>query len=249
MKKKHAQVLGKQQSFYEAEVRVSGRQLMKKQDSLKSRMMAAQLKLMSEKLKLESELRSLDNDLSTTKDQLYIAKAKHRHAMQHQLDETQRAVSIAQNYADSLEDTNNDLRDELKEALSEKRRATSLTAKAKKLASHRLKKWHIEREHRRAAEDKVARLNKSAMQMNQIIKEYRMVIEQSHKSKRRLKKEWANDEAAAAHGGGRQWPTWVVQIICELLVNGTKPAAVPTAMQTMYKMLTGDTPDVGVAEL
>ena len=173
MKKKHAQILGKQQSFYEAEVCVSERQLMKKQDSFKSRMMAAQVKVMSDKLKLKSKLRSLNIDLSTTKD-------------------------------------------ELTEALSKKRRATSLTAKARKLASHRLEKWHIERERRRAAEDKVACLNKSAMQMNQIIEEYRMVIEQSHKSKCHLIKEWANVEAAAAHGGGRQWPPWVVQIICEL---------------------------------
>jgi len=225
VKKKHAQVLAKQQSFYEAEVRVSGRQF-------ESRMMAAQHKLMSEKLKLVS-----------TKEKLYIAKSKHRRAMQHQLDETQRTVSIVQNYADSLQDANNDLRDELKEALSEKHRATSLTVKAKQLASHRLEKWHIERERRRAAEDEVACLNKSAMQMNKIIEEYRTVIEQSHKSKRRLMKEWANDEAAAAHGGGRQWPPWVVQIIFELLVNGTTPSAVPTAMQTMYHMLTGENPD------
>jgi hypothetical protein len=244
VKKKNAQVLCKQQSFYEAEARVSGRQLMKKQDLFKSRMKAAQLKLMTKKLKLESELRSLDIDISTTKDQLYVAKAKHRWAMQQKFDETERALSIARNYADSLEETNNDLRDELKEALYEKNRATRLTSKAKKLASHRLEKWHMERERRRTAEDEVAHLNKSAMQMNKIIEEYRMVIEQSQKSKRRLKKEWANDEAAvAAHGGGRQWPPWVVQINCELLVNGTSPAAVPTAMQTMYQMLTGDTPD------
>jgi hypothetical protein len=89
------------------------------------------------------------------------------------------------------------------------------------------------------AEDEVAHINKSAMQMNKIIEEYRMVIEQSQKS----------NEAAAAHGGGRQWPPWVVQIICELLVNGTTPAAVPTVMQTIYQMLTGDTPDELVCQL
>jgi hypothetical protein len=169
VKKKHTQILGRQQSFYEAEARVSGRQLMKKQESFKSKMKAAELKLKSEQLKLEDELRSVDIDLSTTKDQLYVEKAKHRWAIQQQYDETQRAVSIVQNYADSLEDTNNDLRDELKKVLFEKHQATSLTAKAKQLASNRLEKWHIERERRRAAEDEVTRLNKSAMQMNQII--------------------------------------------------------------------------------
>jgi hypothetical protein len=150
---------------------------------------------------------------------------------------------MVQNYANSLEETNDDLRDELKQALFEKHRATSLTVNAKQLASNRLDKWHIERDRRRAAENEVARLNKSAMEMDLIIKGYRSEIEQSGKSTRCLKKEWANEEAAVAHGGARRWPPWVVQVICELLVNGTSPSAVPTAMQTMYQMLTGDTPN------
>ena len=118
--KKHAQVLNNKQSFYEAEARVSGRQLTKKQELLKSRMKAAELKLKSEQIKLQYKLRSLDIDLSTTKDQVYVEKAKHRQAMQEQFDETQRAVSMVQNYANSLEETNDDLRDKLKQALFEK---------------------------------------------------------------------------------------------------------------------------------
>ena len=119
------------QSFYEAEARVSGRQLTKKQELLKSRMKAAELKLKSEQIKLQDKLLSLDIDLSTTKDQVYVEKAKHRQAMQEQFDETQQAVSMVQNYANSLEETNDDLRDKLKQALFEKHRATSLSANAK----------------------------------------------------------------------------------------------------------------------
>jgi hypothetical protein len=174
---------------------------------------------------------------------VYVEKAKHRQAMQEQFDETQQAVSMVQNYANSLEETNDDLRDKLKQALFEKHRATCLTANTKQLASSRLDKWHIDRDRRRAAENEVARLNKSAMEMDLIIKGYRSEIEQSGKSTRRLKKEWANEEAAVAHGGAMRWPPWVGQVICELLVNGTSPSAVPTAMQTMYQMLTGDTPN------
>ena len=51
---------------------------------------------------------------------MYVEKAKHRQAMQEQFDETQRAVSMVQNYANSLEETNDDLRDKLKQALFEK---------------------------------------------------------------------------------------------------------------------------------
>ena len=136
---------------------------------------------------LQNKLRSLDIDLSTTKDQVYVEKAKHRQAMQKQFDETQRAVSMVQNYANCLEETNDDLRDELKQVLFEKHSATSLTANAKQRASNRLEKWHIERERRRAAEDEVSRLNKSAMQMDMIIKGYRLEMEQSEKIKASLK--------------------------------------------------------------
>ena len=51
MKKKHAQVLDKVILFYKAEARVSGRQLLKRQDLLKSKMLAAQIKLKTEKEK------------------------------------------------------------------------------------------------------------------------------------------------------------------------------------------------------
>jgi hypothetical protein len=58
-----------------------------------------------------------------------------------------------------------------------------------------------------------------------------------------LKKEWADESAAYKRGGARRWPIWVVQLICELLVNGTSPAAIPSNIQTMYKTLYGEKPD------
>ena len=136
---------------------------------------------------LHTKICALQDSLGAMKRRLHDEKSKHRKVM---FDEELKCKQLENKIQElnSLEETNNDLRDELKDALSEKSRATRLTAKAKKLASHRLEKWHIEREHRSSAEDEVAHLNKSAMQMNKIIEEYRMVIEQSQKSKRRLKK-------------------------------------------------------------
>ena len=129
-----------------SELLVSARQQMNKQELLKNKMMAAQLKLKTEKEKLQNDLRALDMDLSTAKDRLYVEKVKRCQAILQQLDEMQRAVSIVQSYADSPEETNNDLRDELKQALLDKFAVLRLTSKAKQLASDRLEKWHIERE-------------------------------------------------------------------------------------------------------
>ncbi len=153
MKTKHAKVLEKQQSLYEAEVRVSERQLMNKHESLK---------------KEKAMRRNAQQKLDKTK---------------RELAKVQRALAKVQNFANMLEESNNDLRDELKQALFEKRCASSLTTKAKQLASDRLEKWHIERERRRDAEDEVARLDKLSKQMDQIIEENRLEIELSKKSK------------------------------------------------------------------
>ncbi|EJK43816.1 hypothetical protein THAOC_37702 [Thalassiosira oceanica] len=35
--------------------------------------------------------------------------------------------------------------------------------------------------------------------------------------------------------GGSRWPNWVVLLICELLVNGVNPSAVPPTIQTSYE--------------
>ena len=42
--------------------------------------------------------------------------------------------------------------------------------------------------------------------------------------------------------GGGKWPTWVSQVICELLVNGTPPSAIPLNLQTLYETLYGVEP-------
>ena len=58
-----------------------------------------------------------------------------------------------------------------------------------------------------------------------------------------MKKEWKDDEAASRKGGGRSWPVWVVQMICELLVNGTPPTAIPGNIRTIYETLYGECED------
>ena len=45
--------------------------------------------------------------------------------------------------------------------------------------------------------------------------------------------------AARRRGGSCRWPVWVVQLICELLVNGTPPSAVPANIRSVYETLYG----------
>ena len=40
-------------------------------------------------------------------------------------------------------------------------------------------------------------------------------------------------------GGGKRWPVHIVLLICEMLVNGTHPSAVPANIQTSCASFTG----------
>jgi hypothetical protein len=134
----------------------------------------------------------------------------------------EQALAIMQNFANSLEETNDDLRSKLKAAITQKHTTFRLTGKAKRLEANRLDKWHQERTRQRNAEDKLARQVKFSKQLELILEEYRSQFQVSTKTKRELKKEWADKEASAHNGGARHsWPSWVVQIICEMLVNWT----------------------------
>ena len=55
-----------------------------------------------------------------------------------------------------------------------------------------------------------------------------------------MKKEQSNAEVAQSRGGSRKWPVWVVQLICELLVNRMPPSAIPGNIQIMYETLHGE---------
>jgi hypothetical protein len=65
--------------------------------------------------------------------------------------------------------------------------------------------------------------------------------------KRCMKKEWDATDSDIRHkgprGGSCQWPTWVVLMICELLIHGTCPSAVPSCIHTGYKTLYQEAPD------
>ena len=63
--------------------------------------------------------------------------------------------------------------------------------------------------------------------LDEVLQRYKSAMEESEGKKKQMKKEWKDDEAASCKGGGRSWPVWVVQLICELPVIGTPPSSMP----------------------
>jgi pyruvate-formate lyase len=81
------------------------------------------------------------------------------HALvQMHFNDTANAEMMLKNYIESLEEENDELRDELKAAITDKRAAVRKSEKDRKLAKSRLDEWDAERLLRR--ELKIMRLNK-----------------------------------------------------------------------------------------
>ena len=65
-------------------------------------------------------------------------------------------------------------------------------------------------------QDELARVIKAKAKQAEILQRYTQELETSRRRKKRLKK-----VRPIGRNGGRSWDVWVVQVCCELLVNGT----------------------------
>ena len=150
-----------------------------------------------------------------------------------------------QNEIGQLNDWVFELDNERKSAESNQRTAEKMYARAKSDAYLRLQKFREERLSRKELEEDFLCVKKALHRTKQELEMAKLLTESSHVTKRRMKKEWVNnyDDGHRTRGGSRHWPPWVVQMICELLINGTAPTAVPSTIQSIYETLYDESPE------
>jgi hypothetical protein len=99
---------------------------------------------------------------------------------------------------------------------------------------------------RQAKEDELTCLSKTLSRSEKGLEIMKCVFEAPLATKRCMKKEWDDkdgDGGQTRRGGSCLRPMWVVLMICKLLVNGTRPSAVPNCIHTVYKTLYQEDPD------
>ena len=79
---------------------------------------------------------------------------------------------------------------------------------------------------------------KAITSQEQILERYCLEISQSQSFSRYLRRK----RNVGKKGGGSQWESWVVLLICELLIIGIPPRAIPRSIYTLYETLTGVEP-------
>ena len=138
VKERYNKQLHQQKQDAEAIAELTDKKHQKKIDRYKSALREVQRKLVSVELQWSDRLHKLESELSTANDLVVSQKSKYRSLMQRQIDEASAVATQVQNYEESFLQENNDLRSQLKKALSDKRAAVRQSKKDKQLAQSRL---------------------------------------------------------------------------------------------------------------
>jgi hypothetical protein len=150
-----------------------------------------------------------------------------------------------ENHVEELNEWVFEVDNERKAAEVNERRAEKKYIQAKNSAYGRLHKLRKEIESRKAKEAELDSMKTALCQTKHELEVAKALLDSFHETRCRMKKEWDENVADAKRtkGGSRHWPTWAVLMICELLIDGTAPTAVPTNIQTIYETLYNEQPE------
>ena len=111
-----------------------------------------------------------------------------------------------------------EMKDEVTQHQLNSRKASKAAHKQSKLAATRLEKLRAMKEKVGEMRDELADASQLSTKLGDAIASARLEIKR--------------ERVVGRRGGSASWPVKVVLMICELLVNGTPPSAVPSNLQT-----------------
>ena len=206
---------------------------------IKNKLETTLLNLAREKAKWQTKYDNMSTDLTEE-------KRKHRNVVQSLLDTSSANESELRTYIAGLAEMNDEMVEEMNDK-ERKARAARKDAKAarksfekqKSIAEKRQRKFEEERSVKNELKDELARVLKVKQSQQKLMEKYDLMIQEMKKDSRQLKRQ----KPHGRKGGGVQWPLWVVQVCCELLVTGTPPSAIPSNIGILYDMLSGEKAD------
>ena len=118
----------------------------------------------------------------------------------------------------AMEEWLSEMADEVEQHKLDSKKASKEAKESSKLAATRLEKFRALKEKVGEMRDELAEASQLSNNLGDAIASARLEIKR--------------ERAVGRRGGSASWPVKVVLLICELLVNGTPPSAVPSNLQT-----------------
>ena len=135
-------------------------------------------------------------------------------------DKKNREIKVKDTELSELRKTLFEITDEIKVTEKEKKKLFKDKNRADDIALHRLHKLRI-------AKGKEKRL-RDTLEDDRLPKKHTGIS--GNFSQRVI--QW--EAEVGRHGGARRWLIWIVQLICELLVDGAPPSSIPGIIRTTY---------------
>ena len=203
-----------------------------------SKLQKAQGRIRAERERWEERKAALQKDLESSHDKVYIAKRRNRDLVAGMVKKTRERESQLQNYIHSLEERQRTSEQERSQALRSLEEVKGKSARERRLVNSASLTGIGNVTSRRLAEDDAVAERKRTSELQRCLSKLQLAQPRSETTD----EEGVTDAEDQRKSGGRQkWPIWVVQLICELLVNGTSPTAIPANISTMYATLFGET--------
>jgi ribosomal protein L17 len=174
----------------------------------------------------------------TSKSRAIKERHRSRNLIQEQIDKANAKAKELQEYISALESLSYELSDEVAAAQQEQRRAQKQLKNSMLLANKRLGKLQSANEEIGTLKDELTRALKSSTLQQEVLDDYKLMVEGFKSSKRDLQYE----NRVGRRGNCKKWPLWVTEVICDLLIHGTPPSAIPSNIATLYAALTDKEP-------
>ena len=183
----------------------------KKYQDLRIKMIAVSMKLKDQRIIWQKRLSELD---ASSKKRISYERERRRCSIQHQLDKSSAVEEQFMLIINGLEEMNDQLAEEVKSAKKDRRVALKLYNKSKNTAEKRLNKLQLKKEEKNVLKDKltqalkmhesqqneVARLLNMQQAQQQVIDEYKIMMDGFKSSKLNLKR-----EVKLGRRGGASW--------------------------------------------
>ena len=195
----------------------------------------------SKKLSEQSEhwRKRLDELDRSSTSRIVDEKHRRRNLIQEQIDKALTKEEQLKEYITLLEHINDDLCGEVAIAIQQQRQAQTQMRKSTNLADKRLDKLQSANEKMGIMKDELTTVLKSNASQQIVLDEYKLMVEGFKSSKRNLQYE----KRVGRRGSCKVWPLWVTEAICDLLVHGTPPSAIPSNIATLYAIFSREEPE------
>ena len=227
----------------EIEMKNATKKFAKEKASSEKNMAKLQKQLEEERMMWYYHREELLRTVDTAKSNTVEEKTKGRNLVQQEFDRALLKEAELQQQIDDLNSWTFELVDEANTAMEEKRISLRSLKTAGRLARRRLKRVNeLKTSNNQLIEDAID-LEKKVAAQDAVIHRYKSLLSESKPIFGRTMKSCRHKDGNGKQSGARAWEDWVVLMVCELLVLGVPPAAIPGSILTVYETLTGESPN------